>query len=159
LETGKIERGILNKDPVGTNTTIQTNYKSSIGRDNQTHVDDMTGRKYIKLDVPNHSAGSSSCPYERGGYCTDAHGGQKDNKQFRGVGEEGAKVILSQNGDTWELAFVGTIEITETLGNPDAIGSGVEINDPEELVPDLEDETQTEGLDNLEQNMEPEEEK
>ncbi|CAG8579720.1 6827_t:CDS:2, partial [Cetraspora pellucida] len=40
-ETGKFERGVLNKDPVMTNTTIQINHKSAIGRDNLVHVDDM----------------------------------------------------------------------------------------------------------------------
>jgi len=41
-ETGVFERGILNDDPVGTNTTIQENYSSAIGRDDLVHVDDMS---------------------------------------------------------------------------------------------------------------------
>jgi hypothetical protein len=235
LESGEFKSGILNTDQVSTNTTIQTNYKSSIGRDNQTDVDGMSwvrkdsycrpvggggtptcgnpgcknpncqphggdlfpklieaGRKYMKLDVPNHSESNckSYTTYNGKSCCTKAHGaswrfdasaswssdpvplkkgvkydwyihafssGQKDNKQFRGL-DDGVKVILKQDGDTWELAFVGTIEITETIGNPDAIGSGVEIDDYEEVVPEMEDESMTEGLGDLEQSMEPEEE-
>jgi len=42
LEEGKFARGILNTNQVSTNTTIQTDYKSSIGRDNQTDVDGMS---------------------------------------------------------------------------------------------------------------------
>jgi hypothetical protein len=42
LESGKFGRGILNTDQVGVNTTIQTDYKSSIGRDNQIDVDGMS---------------------------------------------------------------------------------------------------------------------
>src|SRR6185312_8378519 len=41
-ETGNFPRGVLNKDPVMTNTTIQINHKSAIGRDNLVHVDDMS---------------------------------------------------------------------------------------------------------------------
>lgn len=41
-EKGDFKRGIVNDDPVMTNTTIQTNYKSSIGRDSLVHVDDMS---------------------------------------------------------------------------------------------------------------------
>jgi hypothetical protein len=41
-EEGSFERGILNKDPVMTNTTIQVNHKSAIGRDDKVHVDDMS---------------------------------------------------------------------------------------------------------------------
>lgn len=213
LEKGKFERGILNSDPVGTSTTIQTDYKSSIGRDNQTDFDGMSwvrkdsycrgggedlfprlieaGKKYMKLDVPAHSESNcrSYTTHNGRSVCTKAHdaswrfdahaswssdpvtlkkdvkydwyihafsSGQKDNKQFRGL-DDGVKVILKQDGDTWELAFVGTAEITETIGNPDAIGSGVEIDDYDEIVPDMEDETQTEGLDNLDKDLEPEE--
>lgn len=42
LESGKFERGIVNDDPVMTNTTIQVNHKSAIGRDDQVHVDDKS---------------------------------------------------------------------------------------------------------------------
>ena len=213
LESGNFQRGILNKDPVGTNTTIQTDYKNSIGRDNQTDVDGMSwvrkdsycrgggedlfprlieaGRRHIKLDVPNHS--EINClnytTYDGNSCCTKAHdaswrfdahaswqsdpvplkkgvkydwyihafsSGQKDNKQFRGL-DDGVKVVLKQDGDTWELGFVGTVEITETIGNPDAIGQGVEIDDYDEIVPEMEDETQTEGLEQLDKDLEPEE--
>jgi hypothetical protein len=82
--------------------------------------------------------------------------GQKDSKQFRGL-DDGVKVILKQDGDTWELAFVGTVEITETIGNPNAIGSGVEIDDYEEEVPEMEEENALDGLENLERDLEPEE--
>src|SRR5215218_5854302 len=41
-ETGDFHREVLNKDPVFTNTTIQVNHKSAIGRDNLVHVDDMS---------------------------------------------------------------------------------------------------------------------
>jgi len=84
--------------------------------------------------------------------------GEKDFKNFQSRDEQGVTVILRQDGADWELAFEGRVEITETIGNPDAIGGGVEIDDAEELLPDMEDETQTEGLDNLEQDMEPKEE-
>jgi len=213
LETGTFARGILNTNQVSTNTTIQTDYKSSIGRDNQTDVDGMSwvrkdsycrgggedlfpkliqaGKKHMLLDVPDHSKSNcgSYTTYNGKRCCTKAHGaswrfdasaswqsdpvplkrgvkydwyihafssGQKDNKQFKGL-DDGVKVILKQDGDTWELAFVGTIEITETIGNPDAIGSGVEIDDYDEIVPEMEDETQTEGLENMDKDMEPEE--
>jgi hypothetical protein len=51
---------------------------------------------------------------------------------------------------------MGRVEITETIGNPDAIGSGVEIDDIEEVLPEMEDEKNTEGLESLEQDMAPE---
>ena len=41
-EMGNFVRGVLNKDPVMTNTTIQVNYKSAIGRDDQVHVDGLS---------------------------------------------------------------------------------------------------------------------
>lgn len=189
LEVGKIERGILNKDPVGTNTTIQVNYKSSVGRDGLVHVDDMSWvwkdsycrpqgggtdlfpqlingmRHNIKRDDANawkfdgYSKGESPATLQKGvkyeWFMHAFSSGERDEKAFTGL-DDGVKVILRQDGADWELAFEGRVEITETIGNPDAIGSGVEIDDVEEIVPDLEDEQQTEGLDNMDKDMEPE---
>ncbi|CAJ0748257.1 9520_t:CDS:2 [Entrophospora sp. SA101] len=143
-ERGEFERGILNRDPVMVNTTIQENYSSSIGRDDLVHVDDMrqseaTLTRGVQYEWFMHAFSS----------------GQQDSRAFRGL-DDGVKVILKQDGADWELAFIGRVEITETIGNPDNIGSGVEIDDPEEVLPELEDEAQTEGLEEAEQNMEPE---
>src|SRR3954464_137605 len=83
--------------------------------------------------------------------------GEKDEKNFRGV-DDNITVKITQDGADWSLDITGRVEITETIGNPDAIGSGVEIDGVEELLPEMEDGQQTEGLNNLEQSMEPEEE-
>src|SRR5438045_7500865 len=83
--------------------------------------------------------------------------GEKSAKNFRGV-DDNITVQITQDGAEWSLDIMGKVEITETIGNPDAIGGGVEINDFEEILPEMEDEQQTEGLDNLDKDMEPEEE-
>ncbi|CAG8465726.1 22864_t:CDS:2 [Gigaspora margarita] len=44
LERGEFKRGILNDKPVHQNTTIQTNYKSAIGRDDLVHIDNIGQR-------------------------------------------------------------------------------------------------------------------
>ena len=81
--------------------------------------------------------------------------GQESGATFKGL-DDGVEVILRQDGADWELAFKGRVEITETIGNPDAIGSGIEIEDIEEVLPDLEDPKETQGLDNFDKTMEAE---
>ena len=81
--------------------------------------------------------------------------GEKDSKNFRGV-DDNITVKISQDGADWSLDITGKVEITETIGNPDAIGSGVEIDDVEEVLPDMEDDKNTEGLDNFDKDMQPE---
>lgn len=64
-------------------------------------------------------------------------------------------IILQSEWADWDLYINGETEISGTIGNPDAIGSGVEIDDLEEILPEMEDESQTEGLENLDKDMEP----
>jgi hypothetical protein len=123
-------------------------------------------RHNIKRDDANawkfdgYSSGQSEATLQRGvqyeWYMHAFSSGQRDSRAFRGL-DDGVKVILKQDGADWELAFIGRVEITEAVGNPDNIGAGLggTENEPEEL-PELEDETQTEGLEEAEQNMEPE---
>jgi hypothetical protein len=186
-ESGDFKRGVLNKDPVMTNTTIQNNYKSAIGRDGLVHVDDMSwvwkdsycrgggqdlfpelikGMKHnIKRDdasawkFDGYSQGESAALLQKGvqyeWFMHAFSSGEKDSRAFRGL-DDGVMVQLKQDGADWELAFTGRIEITETIGNPDAIGGGVEIEDFEEILPDLEDEKQTEGLEEVDKQLEEE---
>jgi len=81
--------------------------------------------------------------------------GQTGGKKFRGL-DDGVKVIIKQNGADWELAFLGRVEITEVIGNPDAIGGGTEIEEIVENLPAMEDEKQTSNLDTMKQAMKPE---
>lgn len=189
-EKGEFVRGVLNKDPVMTNTTIQINHKRAVGRDNLVHVDNMSwiwkdsylrpvgssgrglfddlinkGRRHLKRDDANawkfdgYAQWSDSVvlpkdvKYEW--YLHAFSSGQHDSANFRGVDND-ITVILTQDGADWSLEILGKVEITETIGNPDAIGSGIEIDEVEEQLPDMEDEKQTEGLENLEQIMQPE---
>ena len=57
--------------------------------------------------------------------------GEKSAKNFRGV-DDNITVQITQDGADWSLDIMGKVEITETIGNPDAIGGGTEINDFEE---------------------------
>jgi hypothetical protein len=60
---------------------------------------------------------------------------------------------LRQDGADWELAFVGRVTIVETTGDPSGGSSGIVFNPENQVIPNLEDNNQAEGLDKLENSM------
>lgn len=186
IVSGEYERGIINRDPVGASTTIQDNYTSAIGHDEQVHIDDMswvwkdsycrtpTGADIFpqlinamkdNIKAENNLAwkfdgylkGESSAILEKDleyeWYMHAFSSGQKDQRKFKGL-NDGVKVILRQDGFEWELAFIGRIEITNVIGDPSAIGGGMEVDETIEIVEDINNPNNTKNADNFNKTME-----
>ncbi|CAG8472952.1 2996_t:CDS:2 [Ambispora gerdemannii] len=88
-------------------------------------ITDSNGRRFLKMDVPPHSAGSGSCPYKSGvkmpkgvqyEYRVRIMNG-RDGFNLTAKDEECYAFIIQQ-GAVFTLQTIGTFEIERIVGDP-----------------------------------------
>ncbi|CAI2165508.1 15617_t:CDS:2 [Funneliformis geosporum] len=85
-------------------------------------ITDRAGSRYLKMTVQPHSAGSSSCPGESGGYCTKGHVGMKESYGMT-ANDDNSGIYAFQDRNKIGIQQFGSVTIDRTIEEPEGLPS------------------------------------